>query len=312
MSVPETASAVPVRDEEVEIGKNGSRASLMMVAPSTATGSAASASAATPATAAVHAVSAIPLNSAPLQLAVPGTEAPSNNMVINNANKVKQFHPACQAAAQAEVKLSMSTIFHTFYRSIETPSRVWDGTGTCKVQLLRSIGKWSTGTKSDCSIQNCYVESIASAKHFIYIENQFFIGNTAGEGVFNGVPSALTNRILQAHRDGENFRVVIVIPIHPNGDFANALKSKIVMHYEYATINRGISSMFEQLRKHAPTISISKYVGFFSLRSWGVINNKVHFADFSFRHSHPNLLSDLFPCVCHVRLCRIRCMCTTN
>jgi len=275
MVVPETASAEPIRDEEVELGKNGSRASLVMVPATSSNSTAASASMSTAAHAPVHAVSAVPLNSAPLQLAVPGSEAPSNNMVINNANKVKQFHPACQAAAQAEVKLSMSTIFHTFYRSIETPSRVWDSSGTCKVQLLRSIGKWSTGTKTECSIQNCYMESIASARHLVYIENQFFIGNTAGEGVFNGVPSALVNRILLAHQNNEKFRVVIIIPIHPNGDFASALKSKIVMHYEYATINRGINSMFEQLRKHAPGITISNYVGFFSLRSWGVINNKV-------------------------------------
>ncbi len=267
----ETASAVPVLDEELEFGKSGphGRSSLVMVSASSSAQSAQAADGPV-----VRAVSAVPLNSAPVQLAA-GTDAPSSNMVIANANKVKQFHPACQAAAQAEVRLSMSTLFHTFYRNVETPSRVWDASGTCKVQLLRSIGKWSTGTKTECSILNCYLETIASAKHLIYIENQFFIGDTAGEGVSNTIPSALVNRILQAYRNKEAFRVVIIIPIHPNGDIASALRSKIVMHYEYQTINRGLSSMFAQLRKQAPDISIANYIGFYSLRSWGVINNKV-------------------------------------
>jgi phosphatidylserine/phosphatidylglycerophosphate/cardiolipin synthase-like enzyme len=259
---PVSATAEPVREEGQELDKTGRGAEGVGVGAQTA---------------GVAAVSAIPLNSGPLQLANPAAlnEAPSSNMVIANANKVKQFHPACQAAAQAEVKLSMSTLFHTFYRNVENPSRVWDGNGTCKVQLLRSIGKWSTGTKTECSILNCYLESISSAKHFIYIENQFFVSNTAGEGVSNGIANALVNRILQAHRANEPFQVIVIIPVHPNGDFSSALKAKIVMHYEYATINRGLSSIYAQLRRQAPTMNIANYLGFFSLRNWGVINNKV-------------------------------------
>ena len=201
--------------------------------------------------------------------------APTDPNIQFNSSKVRQFHPACAAAAQVEVKLAMSTLFHTFYRGIETPSRLWDDSGTCKVQLLRSIGKWSTGTKEETSIQNCYIDSISSAKHFIYIENQFFVSSTAGPDVSNGIATALVNRILQAHTAGEEFRVLVLIPLHPNGDFAAAKKSQVVMHFEYATINRGAASMFEQLRRRAPGIPISKYLGFHSLRNWGVINNKV-------------------------------------
>ena len=101
------------------------------------------------------------------------------------------------------------------------------------------------------------------------------MGSTAGEGVSNTIPMALVARILAAHNANQPFRVVIIIPVHPNGDFSSAMKAKVVMHYEYSTINRGISSMFAQLRRQAPNISISQYVGFYSLRNWGVINNKV-------------------------------------
>jgi phospholipase D1/2 len=122
---------------------------------------------------------------------------------------------------------------------------------------------------------NCYIESICNAKHFIYIENQFFVGNTAGEGVYNKIPNAIVERILRAHSQREAFRVIIIIPVHPNGDYSHAMKAKVVMHYEYATINRCLESMFTQLKFRAPAINISDYIDFFSLRNWGIINNKV-------------------------------------
>lgn len=187
------------------------------------------------------------------------------------------FHPICSAAAHRETSLAMSLLFHENKRLCNPVQRVIDEQGTCRVQLLRSVGKWSVGTAhTENSILNAYVESIRQAKHFIYIENQFFISNTAGADVQNNVVSAIIERIVEAFQKRQIFRVIIIIPIHPNGDFCNALKAKCVMHYEYATINRGMSSMFAQLTKLCPSIRISDYIGFFSLRNWGVINNKVY------------------------------------
>ncbi len=213
-----------------------------------------------------HVVPAEPLNSSMLHLPATGAE---------NTKKVAQYHPACQAAALQELKIAMGQLFHVHSKNCDLVPRVADDSGTCKVQVLRSIGKWSVGTRTECSIMNCWVETIQGAQRFIYIENQFFIGNNAGDGVMNGIPAAIVERILAAHALKEVFRVIIVIPVHPNGDYANAMKSKVVMHYQYQTINRGLTSMFSVLRKKAPGINVSDYIGFFSLRSWGVMNNKV-------------------------------------
>lgn len=61
--------------------------------------------------------------------------------------------------------------------------------GTCRIQVLRSSAEWSQGIKREVdkpkasrilltgkkySIYNAYMECIFKAKHFIYIENQFF------------------------------------------------------------------------------------------------------------------------------------------
>jgi len=68
--------------------------------------------------------------------------------------------------------------------------------GKCCCQVIRSASNWSMGLRADKesienSIQVAYVELIKNAKHFIYIENQFFISSTAGDPVTNEIAHAL-------------------------------------------------------------------------------------------------------------------------
>lgn len=214
--------------------------------------------------------------SAPL---VPAPEeparAPSSAASLKLKGQGNIYHPICQAAAQKDIQLSISKMFHEFSGYCDPVSRLALNTGSCKVQVLRSVGKWSIGTDTEHSIWNCYSELISQSKRLIYIENQFFISSNAGDSVQNDISAVLEERIIKAYRNREPFRVIIIIPVHPNGDFLNAMKARVVMHYEYATINRGVHSMFARIRKAAPGINIEEYIGFFSLRNWGVINNKV-------------------------------------
>ena len=46
--------------------------------------------------------------------------------------------------------------------------------GTVNAQIVRSSADWSSGILLELSIQNAYIEIIRNAKHFVYIENQFF------------------------------------------------------------------------------------------------------------------------------------------
>jgi hypothetical protein len=193
----------------------------------------------------------------------------------HSSTSATDYHPICQAAAQMDISLSISKLFHESSRSIDAVPRLCNDQGSCKVQVLRSTGKWSIGTKTECSILNCYLECIANAHRFIYIENQFFISSLAGDGTQNKIVEAILERILKAYTQNEKFKIIVIIPLHPNGDFANAMKSKVVMHYEYMTINRSPTSLFAQLKKKAPGINVSEFIGFYSLRNWGILNNKV-------------------------------------
>ncbi|XP_072982910.1 phospholipase D delta-like isoform X1 [Typha latifolia] len=76
----------------------------------------------------------------------------------------------------------------------------------------------------DKSIQTAYINAIRSAQHFIYIENQYFIGSSYGwpsyknaAGADNLIPMELALKIVGKIREGVRFSVYIVIPMWPEG-----------------------------------------------------------------------------------------------
>lgn len=75
----------------------------------------------------------------------------------------------------------------------------------------------------DKSIQTAYIKAIRSAQHFIYIENQYFLGSSYGwlsyknAGADNLIPMELALKIASKIRARERFAVYIVIPMWPEG-----------------------------------------------------------------------------------------------
>jgi phosphatidylserine/phosphatidylglycerophosphate/cardiolipin synthase-like enzyme len=68
-----------------------------------------------------------------------------------------------------------------------------------KCQILRSASNWSAGLdkKDEYSILNSYYNLIEHAKHYILIENQFFISKSYNdEETGNDISSAVTNEYL--------------------------------------------------------------------------------------------------------------------
>ncbi|XP_012871609.1 PREDICTED: phospholipase D1 [Dipodomys ordii] len=120
------------------------------------------------------------------------------------------------------------------------------------VQLLRSAADWSAGIKyHEESIHSAYISVIQSSKHYIYIENQFFISCADDKVVFNKVGDAIVQRILKAHRKGQRYRVYVVIPLLPGfeGDISTGGGSALqaIMHFNYS-----ISLPFFTLRTEMP------------------------------------------------------------
>ncbi|KAF2095689.1 phospholipase D, partial [Rhizodiscina lignyota] len=151
-----------------------------------------------------------------------------------------------------------------------------DMDGTCEIQMLRSACEWSLGIgKPEHSIMNAYVKLIEESDHFVYIENQFFITSCSVEGtkIENLIGDALVDRIIRAHRDEQEWRAIIVIPLMPGYqntvDSADGSSVRLIMTCQYRSICRGETSIFERLR--AAGIEPEDYIQFYALRQWGKI-----------------------------------------
>lgn len=109
-----------------------------------------------------------------------------------------------------------------------------------RIQICRSISKWSHGTiETEHSVANAYIEIIQAARHFVYMENQFFITATDPnqKPILNMIGRAIVDRIIRAHHDAERFRIVVVIPAIPGfaGDLQgdDALGTRAIMEFQY-------------------------------------------------------------------------------
>ena len=163
------------------------------------------------------------------------------------------------------------------------------------VQVLRSSCKWSAGLKeTEHSILNGYYKLIDESKHFIYIENQFFVSRswdqeTICEKDFNEMNVTVENeialhifrRLEKAVRNDENFKVVVFIPLLPGfaGEPEQSYTLQLIVKHTYFGIcqNNGYSIM-EQLDKVLKECNSNKtvydYINFYSLRTHDIIAGK--------------------------------------
>ncbi|XP_010531126.1 PREDICTED: phospholipase D delta-like [Tarenaya hassleriana] len=107
----------------------------------------------------------------------------------------------------------------------------------------------------DKSIQTAYIQAIRSAQHFIYIENQYFLGSSYAwpsykdAGADNLIPMELALKIASKIRARERFAVYVVIPLWPEGDPKSGPVQEILywqsqtMQMMYDVIARELKSM---------------------------------------------------------------------
>ncbi|AFM99380.1 phospholipase D [Encephalitozoon hellem ATCC 50504] len=143
-----------------------------------------------------------------------------------------------------------------------------DGRASIRTQVLRSAGKWSLGYDED-SISRGYSEMILSSKRFIYIENQFFITRCSSAPGFpeNTIGKALVERIVRANRDGEEFKVYVVIPLFPildTGFTVGPTPAMEIIRIQEQSIFRGEMSVYQVLKENG--VDPDKYLVFVSLR----------------------------------------------
>ncbi|KAG1152416.1 hypothetical protein G6F37_000260 [Rhizopus arrhizus] len=182
--------------------------------------------------------------------------------------------PAGGYSSYQNFKISLE---NRLLRSHHFPHATHGVQGTCRVQVLRSSAEWSSGIPLEHSIQNAYIDVISQARHYIYIENQFFITTTEKDSSYiikNQIGDAIVKRIIRAHEEKEKFKVFVLIPLMPafpaELSTKEAATARLVMYYQYVSICSGPKSIINKLEKVG--IDPKEYIRFYSLRNYDRIN----------------------------------------
>jgi len=164
------------------------------------------------------------------------------------------------------------------YSNIRVPRSVLNSAFPVECQILRSSSQWSAGMKhTENSIHQAYLACIENAKHFIYIENQFFV-SVEGDTVKNEICTALFKRIKRAFDQGEAFRVYVIMPLLPafEGEIGTngGLSIQAIIHWNYASTCRGTNSLYGKLAM-AGVPEPMEYVTFYGLRNHSELMGKL-------------------------------------
>ncbi|CAG8527427.1 16686_t:CDS:10 [Acaulospora colombiana] len=141
--------------------------------------------------------------------------------------------------------------------------------GSCSVQILRSSSTWSHGIpESERSIQDAYIDTIKKAKYFVYIENQFFTTKeTEDYQIKNLIGKAIVERVVQAYKNDEKFRIIITLQLIPaaSDEIKKYTYENMLTKY-YQSICRNKNSIINRIKK-AGCDTPERYISFYTLRA---------------------------------------------
>jgi len=120
-------------------------------------------------------------------------------------------------------------------------------------------------------IQDAYINAIRTAKRFIYMENQYFMGSCKhwnvekNSGCANDVPYELASRICSSIAEGKVFTVFIVLPMFPEG-LPSDTAIQEMLHWQWNTMEMMYREIGAALQKYGPEKSNpTDYLSFFCL-----------------------------------------------
>ncbi|CAA7017338.1 unnamed protein product [Microthlaspi erraticum] len=124
----------------------------------------------------------------------------------------------------------------------------------------------------DMSIHTAYVKAIRAAQHFIYMENQYFIGSSYNWnahkdiGANNLIPMEIALKIAEKIKANERFAAYIVIPMWPEGVPTGAATQRI-LYWQNKTMQMMYGTIYNALVETGlqDKFSPQDYLNFFCL-----------------------------------------------
>ncbi|KAL5815337.1 hypothetical protein ACOSQ4_025978 [Xanthoceras sorbifolium] len=104
----------------------------------------------------------------------------------------------------------------------------------------------------DMSIHTAYVNAIRAAQHFIYIENQYFIGSSYNWdshkdlGANNLIPMEIALKIASKIRANERFSAYILIPMWPEG-VTTSTPIQRILYWQHKTMQMMYETIYKAL-----------------------------------------------------------------
>lgn len=176
------------------------------------------------------------------------------------------------------------------YQNFTIPSSIESKCSFCRVQVLRSLSSWSAGlSKTETSIHEAMKYLIQTSKHYIYVENQFFVSLLNDTTVYNKITECLYERIVRAAREKQNFKVYVFIPLIPGYEGEYGKSSGVLLHAITHYNNSSINGLIKKLSD--ASIEALNYLCFFSMRNWAELNGKL-VTELIYVHSKLMLVDD--------------------
>lgn len=106
----------------------------------------------------------------------------------------------------------------------------------------------------DMSIHTAYVNAIRAAQHFIYIENQYFLGSSYNWtqyrdlGANNLIPMEIALKIASKIRANERFAVYIVVPMWPEG-VPTGTATQRILFWQHKTMQMMYETIYKALEE---------------------------------------------------------------
>lgn len=139
-------------------------------------------------------------------------------------------------------------------------------------------------------IQEAHIIAIKRAEKFIYMENQFFIGNRRHKNKKDTVEStnlviaALVNKVLEKIARGEEFHLYCQLPYRPEGK-PHALDVRLILRKQWKTMEWVIDVIDHAAKLHGKTAA--DYLTFYNMGR--MKNNKYHM---KYTHSKLMIIDD--------------------